>query len=243
MTSFDLKYSDHLYGPEGKRLFNERLFSVVAPQYDRITRWLSFGRDQAWKAAMIRSLPDWRPGLCVDVACGTGDLARLLAARYPGARVMGIDLTDAMLGLARQRPVANVTFERGDMGRLDFEAGTVDVLTGGYALRNAPDLHVALDEWRRVLRRDGALALLDFSKPATPRGARIHLALLHLWGGLWGWALHRNPDVYGYIADSLARYPDRARLRAMLRGRGFDVTASRLCFFGMAEWVIARKSR
>jgi len=243
MKAFDLKPRDHLDDPERKRLFNARLFSVVATRYDRITRWLSFGRDQAWKAAMIRALPDRNPALCVDVACGTGDLTRRLAARHPGARVIGVDLTEAMLDLARRGSSGGETYEKGDMGALRFDDGTVDVLTGGYALRNAPDLSATLHEWHRVLRPGGTLALLDFSKPAHPWGARLSLALLKFWGGLWGWALHRNADVYGYIADSLARYPDRPRLRAALREAGFDVAASGLCFAGVAEWILARKAR
>jgi ubiquinone/menaquinone biosynthesis methyltransferase len=243
MKSFNLKYREYAHSPERKRHFNEQLFSVVAPGYDRITRRLSFGRDQAWKAAMVRAIPHIDPGLCLDVACGTGDLARMLAARYPGARVVGVDLTEAMLDAARQIAGPRVTFEQGDMATLRVDDETVDVLTGGYALRNAPDLAAALDDWRRVLRKGGTLALLDFSKPANACGQRLHLALLTFWGGLWGWLLHRNPDVYGYIADSLAQYPDRTRLCAMLRERGFEILASRLCFFGLAQWIIAGKSR
>lgn len=243
MKAFALKPRDHLDDPARKRLFNERLFSVVAPRYDRITRWLSFGRDAAWKAALVRALPEGSHALCVDVACGTGDLTRLLAQRHPGARVIGIDLTEAMLDLARRASSDGETYEAGDMGALRFEDETVDVLTGGYALRNAPDLATTLREWHRVLRPGGTLALLDFSKPAHPWGARLSFALLKLWGSLWGWALHRNPDVYGYIADSLAGYPNRSRLRATLRERGFDVTASALCFAGFAEWIVARKVR
>lgn len=241
MSAFELRSRDHLDAPDRKRHFNERLFTEVAPRYDRITRALSFGRDQAWKDAMIRALPEVQPACCVDVACGTGDLTRRLHARYPAAEVIGVDLTAAMIERARRGPGDGVSFEQGDMGRLRFEDGSVDVLTGGYALRNAPDLAAALAEWHRVLRPGGVLALLDFSKPANPWGAAASLVLLKFWGGLWGWALHRNPDVYGYIADSLARHPNRVVLRALLRKHGFTPHASRFCFAGFAEWIIARK--
>jgi ubiquinone/menaquinone biosynthesis methyltransferase len=242
MSAFELRSRDHLDAPDRKRRFNERLFTEVAPRYDRITRMLSFGRDQAWKNAMIRALPDLHAARCVDVACGTGDLTRRLRARYPDAEVIGVDLTEAMIALAHRDPAEGVLFEQGDMGRLRFEDGSVDVLTGGYALRNAPDLDAALAEWRRVLRPGGVLALLDFSKPANRGGAALSLALLKFWGGLWGWALHRNPDVYGYIADSLARYPDRAALRTLLKKHGFTPESARLCFAGFAEWIVARNT-
>ena len=133
MKAFALKPRDHLDDPDRKRLFNERLFSVVAPRYDRITRWLSFGRDQAWKAAMIRALPDGNPALCVDVACGTGDLTRRLAARHPSARVIGVDLTEAMIGLARRGSSGGETYETGDMGALRFDVTASNFCFAGFA--------------------------------------------------------------------------------------------------------------
>ena len=83
--------------------YNTQLFAEVAPRYDFITRALSFGRDRAWKRDLIAALPDTAAPVCLDLACGTGDLAQALARRYPGATVVGLDLTASMLDLAVQR--------------------------------------------------------------------------------------------------------------------------------------------
>jgi len=242
MKSFSLRSRDYLDTPDRKRYYNEKLFTEVAPRYDLITRLLSFGRDRAWKAAMIKALPDGDPGLCVDLACGTGDLVAALHQKYSHARVIGIDLTPAMIERARRQVGgAGVAFEVGDMGRLRFADHEVDVITGGYALRNAPDIGATLREIHRVLKPGGVAAFLDFSKPVTRGGQAAGYYLLKGWGGCWGLILHRHADVYGYIAESLAKYPNRDTLRAMMAEAGLPVIASRAYFGGMLEWIICRK--
>ena len=78
---FVLKIGNHLDDAEKKKYYNEKLFSEVAPRYDFITRVLSFG-DVAWKRALISSLPSYESPVCVDLACGTGDISFLLADKY-----------------------------------------------------------------------------------------------------------------------------------------------------------------
>lgn len=242
MKPFALNSTDYLDTPDRKRYYNEQLFTEVAPKYDLVTRLLSFGRDAIWKRDLIAALPPMRPAFCLDLACGTGDLTRLVQQRYPDARITGIDLTPDMLDLARARTATTgITFEVGDMGELNFPDASTDLITGGYALRNAPDLQRALAECARVLRPGGTLALLDFSQSPHPVAKRAHYALLKLWGGFWGLALHRHADVYGYIAESLKRFPDRVALRNDLVSHGLMPVKSRACMGGMLEWIICRK--
>jgi ubiquinone/menaquinone biosynthesis methyltransferase len=240
---FTLKIADHLASPEGKRRFNEEVFAEIAPRYDFITRGLSFGRDAAWKRELVAQLPAQDAPLCLDLACGTGDIAFLLAKKYPAGRVMGIDITNKMLALARRRnSCPNVGFFRQDMTRTRADTGSIDIVTGGYALRNAPDLDRVLDEIARVLRPGGVAAFLDFSRPAAPLGGKLQHALLKTWTSLWGLALHRNPEVYSYIAESLRRYPDRETLNRLFAAKGFTVLQSRLYFFGITQLLVVRKN-
>ena len=225
-----------------KRAFNAQLFAEVAPRYDFITRALSFGRDAAWKRDLVAVLPQAAAPVCLDLACGTGDLTQALAKRYPRGIVIGLDLTAGMLDLAVRRPApGSVGFVQQDMGCLGIASGSVDIVTGGYALRNAPDLDVALAEVARVLRPGATAAFLDFSKPRSRFGQAIEHGLLTFWMSLWGWLLHRNPEVYGYIAQSLRHFPDRARLRQCLARHGLAVTASRRYFGGIMERVVVRR--
>lgn len=128
-----------------------------------------------------------RAPVCLDVACGTGDVARLLASRYPDGEIHGLDLTPAMIEIARRRDESgSIHFAVGDMGRLDFPDASADLITGSYAIRNAPDLDSTLAEFARVLRPGGCAAFLDFSKPAGCFRQAIQSHLLRLWGGFWG---------------------------------------------------------
>jgi ubiquinone/menaquinone biosynthesis methyltransferase len=243
MKTFALNSVDFLDTPDHKRFYNEQLFTEVAPKYDLITRLLSFGRDEVWKRDMMAAIPEARPDVCVDLACGTGDLTLQLKRRFSDTQVFGVDLTPGMIELARQREGASaLTFEVGDMGNLRFDNESVDIITGGYALRNAPDIDTALGEMARVLRPGGYLALLDFSKSPSAALQWAHYGLLKLWGGLWGAIMHRHADVYGYIAESLKRFPDREDLREQFQRHGLTPVASRRYFGGMLEWIVCRKN-
>jgi|SRR3954451_25458738 ubiquinone/menaquinone biosynthesis methyltransferase len=240
---FTLKLGDNLRAADKKRSYNEQLFSEVAPRYDFITRALSFWRDASWKRELVAQLPRQDAPRCLDLACGTGDIAFLLAKKYPGGNIVGVDITERMLARARLRNYwPNIEFLNQDMNCLMVDSLSVDIVTGGYALRNAPDLETTLDEINRVMRPGGTAAFLDFSRPASVMSERLQHVVLKIWTGFWGLALHRNHEVYGYIAESLRRYPDRMQLRRLLQDKGFRVEQSRLHFFGITELIVVRKA-
>jgi ubiquinone/menaquinone biosynthesis methyltransferase len=239
---FVLKIGDHLKDAEEKKYYNERLFAEIAPRYDSITRVLSFGRDAAWKRALVSLLHSHESPVCVDLACGTGDIAFRLASKYPRGRIVGVDITEPMLEIARHRNThPNVSFVNQDMGSLEIVSQSVDIVTGGYALRNAPDLGTVIDEISRVLKPRGVAAFLDFSKPDAYIPQEVEYWGLKIWTGLWGVLLHRNHEVYSYIAESLKRFPDRHRLRNTFRAKGFSVINSRLFFGGVTELLVVQK--
>ena len=241
---FVLKIGDHLETAETKKYYTERNFSEVAPRYDFITRALSFGRDAAWKRTLISLLPSHESPVCVDLACGTGDIAFLLAGKYPRGRIAGVDITEPMLDIARDRNThPNVSFTNQDMGSLDIVSESVDIVTGGYALRNAPDLGTAIGEVSRVLKPCGVAAFLDFSKPCGKIPQKMEYWGLKTWTGLWGTILHRNHEVYSYIAESLRRFPDRPQLRDIFWNKGFSLVDSRLFFGGITELLVVQKLR
>ena len=234
---------DHIDSPEGKLLFNEHMFTEIAPKYDFITRALSFGRDIAWKNNLIRHLPDIKNPNCLDLACGTGDIAFRLAQRFPSGHIVGIDLIKPMLKLAQNKNnFSNVEFRQNNMCLLEFPDGTFDIVTGGYAIRNAPDLKKALSEIARVLKPGGIAAFLDFSKQTNKLFQNIEFFLLKLWGSFWGLLLHRNIEVYTYIAESLKQFPDSRQLKNLFEKAGFKVSFSKKHFFGLAETIVCKKS-
>ena len=228
--------------PEEKRAYNQALFRVVAPAYRRVTRLLSFGQDRRWKRILVQDLPEIDRPVCVDLAAGTGDISALLLKRYPAARVIGLDQNQEMLKVGRaQNDRGQVMLIQGDMGRIPMANAQVDIVTGGYAIRNAPDLKAAIAEMHRVLKPGGVAALLDFSKSPSRVSKGVALGLLKFWGGLVGLLYHRNPEVYGYIASSLIHFPDRNALARLFEAEGFEAISTRLFFGGMVSAMWARK--
>lgn len=246
LNAFLSKMREDLAEPDRTRKLNQALFTLIAPQYDQATRYLSLGRDAAWKARLVADLPALAAPVCLDLACGTGDLTRRLAAKYPDGAVTGLDLTEAMLIQAREigRATKEITqphYMTGDMGRTSLPASSIDIVTGSYALRNAGDLPEAIREIHRILKPGGLAVFLDFSKPVNPLLQGMGHMILKSWGSVWGWILHRDPRVYAYIADSLSRYPDRRQLAAQFRGAGFEVLKTRHAFLGLIECLHVKK--
>jgi ubiquinone/menaquinone biosynthesis C-methylase UbiE len=149
-----------------------------------------------------------------------------------------------MLAIARERNrFTNVRFERGDLCDLPFPDGSADVVTGSYALRNAPDLRKALAEVHRVLSPGGVAVFLDFSNPERSPLRYLQYLLLRGWCGLWGLLLHGTPEIHGYIAESLREFPDRNQLRGIFRENRFEVSTERRFFLGITGLVVLRPTR
>ena len=229
--------------PGKKRDFNQRHFRTAASRYDLATRAMSLGRDQGWKKRLVAILPDHRQPVCVDLASGTGDLIFLLAARYSRCLAVGIDLTVDMVARAKRRgPPANAHFLCQDMADAGFADGCIDIVTGSYALRNAPHLPTALAEVHRILKPGGYAAFLDFAKSSRPGRQRFQYYLLKGWCGLWGTLLHGKPAIHAYIADSLLQFPDRKAYHDILCGNGFEIIHTEIFYFGLLELVLVRKT-
>lgn len=207
--------------PEGpaKRRAVEAMFDRVAPGYDRMNRVISLGLDQRWRRRAIAAL-ELAPGARVlDLACGTGDLSRDLAA---GGHVpIGIDMSAGML--AATRTLAPLV--RGDAEALPYRAASIDGLVCGFALRNFVNLDGVFAECARVLCTGGRISLLDAAVPAS--------AMLRAGNALWfrgavpllGRLLSRDAEAYRYLPRSTAYLPPPAKLLEHLRDAGFTNVA------------------
>lgn len=209
---------------EGKSRHVRRLFATIADRYDLITVVLSYGQDRRWKRRLVDRADLGVGSRVLDAAAGTGDLAFECAKR--GARAVGLDITPRMIELARQKAPAAASergtrFLVGDMMALPFRDASFDVVTTGYGLRNVPELPVALREISRVLRPGGRLLSLDFDKPRNRVLRVIYFSYLTIVGSVLGFVLHRDPDTYRYIPESLRNYPGAERVAGLMRDHGF----------------------
>ncbi|MEW5974433.1 MAG: ubiquinone/menaquinone biosynthesis methyltransferase [Acidobacteriota bacterium] len=226
LAKLDLK--EHLHHKDRKQTYVNRMFATIAPRYDRVTVWLSFGMDRKWKRQLVEMAaiqPDFQ---ILDMACGTGDIAFLMAERLKGGRVTGVDLVPEMLAIARSRCRAplqeKILFEQGDIQQLPYPDRSFERITVGYGVRNVPDIPRLLAEVYRLLSPGGQFLSLDFGKPDHRLYRRAYLAYLTIVGSTFGWLLHRDPDVYRYIPESLKLYPGQRGVRDLMSAAGFVET-------------------
>jgi demethylmenaquinone methyltransferase/2-methoxy-6-polyprenyl-1,4-benzoquinol methylase len=214
------------------------MFARIAPRYDFITRVFSYGMDAKWKRRAVREA-GLEPGARVlDLACGTGDFARLVAERAPGAWIVAADLTPEMLRLARAAGAGEVLCA--DAMRLPFPNGAFDAVFVGYGLRNFPKPGEAVREIRRVLRTGGVLVSLDFFLPQRRVLRAIYLGYLFAQGAVWGMLLHGRARTYTYIPDSLRGFVSAAEFAKTLERAGYGAVRQRAFLFGgiAVHWAV-----
>ena len=222
--------------PEAEKAASVRaMFDLIAPQYDRLNRWLSLRLDQYWRRQTIRSVGVCAADGVLDLACGTGDLSEL--ARATGARVIGIDFARNMLvGATRRRITA--AFIQADANALPLPAAAVSVVLSGFALRNFVSIPRALQEAARVLKPGGRLALLEVD---TPRHTLLKWGhsfyfqrLVPLLGGLIS-----DRKSYLYLPRSVVYLPEEAELLQMVRAAEFEQVVKKRLSAGVAQLITA----
>jgi demethylmenaquinone methyltransferase/2-methoxy-6-polyprenyl-1,4-benzoquinol methylase len=200
------------------------VFDSVASRYDIMNDVLSMGMHRVWKAYTV-AVAAVQPGMKVlDIAGGTGDLARAFAKRAgPAGRVVLSDINEAMLRVGRDRLLdAGLVLPTAacDAERLPFATGAFDLVSVAFGLRNMTHKEAALAEMCRVLRPGGRLLVLEFSKPAPLLQKPYDwysFTLMPLLGKL----IAKDGDSYRYLAESIRMHPDQATLKAMMQTAGF----------------------
>jgi len=219
----DLK--ENISSKETKQRYVNRMFEIIAPRYDFITVFLSYGMDRGWKRKLINMLELKGDERALDLACGTGDITFSLGDRLPRGESYGLDITQGMLVIAeqkrRERGAENVFFHRADIMSMPFEDQYFDCVTCGYALRNVPDVEGGLREIKRVLRPGGRFISLDFAHPNNKLYRWLYLRYLIVVGSATGLILHGDADMYRYIPESLKLYPGQHGVKKLMDQVGF----------------------
>jgi len=215
----------------------EGMFDAIAGRYDFLNHVLSAGIDRAWRRRAIRSL-GLTGGECVlDVCTGTADLAIEARTATPAAaRVIGVDFSDAMLRVGRDKLVRGqhertVTLIRGDAMRIPLADQSVDAITIAFGIRNVEQPEVACRDMHRTLRPGGRLAILEFAMPTTPVVRAGYLAYFRYVLPRIGRLVSRHNAAYGYLPASVAAFEVPGAFVKILQQSGFSrVTAVPLTF-------------
>ena len=222
------------------------MFDNIAPKYDLLNHTLSMSIDRVWRRRVVGEVRRAKPGRILDVATGTGDLAIAMARRIRDVQVLGVDLSEQMLAVARRKIEARgldgrIVLDRGDAERLAVADASVDVATVAFGVRNFGDLGAGLRELARTIKPGGKVVILEFSRPRN----RVFRALYEFYsykilpriGGL----VSRDKRAYEYLPASVGEFPAPEELMAMMARAGFRNCRARSQSFGIAQIYIGER--
>ena len=222
------------------------MFDNIAPKYDLLNHTLSMSIDRVWRRRVVGEVRRAKPGRILDVATGTGDLAIALARRIRDVQVLGVDLSEQMLAVARRKIEARgldgrIVLDRGDAERLAVADASVDVATVAFGVRNFGDLGAGLRELARTIKPGGKVVILEFSRPRN----RVFRALYEFYsckilpriGGL----VSRDKRAYEYLPASVGEFPAPEEFMAMMARAGFRNCRARSQSFGIAQIYIGER--
>ena len=200
------------------------VFDSVATRYDLMNDVLSMGMHRIWKAYTV-AVANVQPGMQVlDIAAGTGDLARAFAQRVGAqGRVVLTDINEAMLRQGRDRLLDEglvLPTAACDAEHLPFADARFDLVSVAFGLRNMTHKEAALAEMCRVLRPGGRLLVLEFSRPAEPLRKAYDWYSFNFMPAV-GRLVAGDAESYRYLAESIRMHPDQATLKAMMQAQGF----------------------
>ena len=224
---------------DGKKEQIEAMFDAIAPRYDLLNRVLSLGVDRHWRKTAIDLLAAKSIKRVLDVATGTGDLA-IEALRLNPRKVVGVDISDAMLKRAREKVARlgkedRVVFQRGSAERLPFSDRQFDAALVGFGVRNFQHLDQGLREIRRVLRPGGALVVLEFGQPEAFPTKQLYGFYSRFILPSVGRALSRVGGAYRYLPESIAAFPYGEAFLESMRAAGFRGLEYQMLTFGVAS--------
>ena len=228
-------YSNSL---KGKKEQVSEMFDNIAPKYDFLNHFLSFGIDKIWRRKAIRLLMKYSPANILDVATGTGDFA--IESLKTGAQiVVGVDISEEMLAVGRVKieklGLGNrIVLQQGDSEELKFSDNSFDAVTVAFGVRNFENLSKGIDEIFRVLKPGGIVCVLEFSKPRYFPIKQLYTFYSFYILPFLGRLFSNDKSAYRYLPESVEVFPDGEDFLAVLMKSGFTQTIQHRQTFGVA---------
>jgi demethylmenaquinone methyltransferase/2-methoxy-6-polyprenyl-1,4-benzoquinol methylase len=233
------------YSPEGsKREQVEQMFDNISPKYDLLNRLFSMGIDQGWRRKVVRLLGREPVEHLLDVATGTADLAILGATK--AKRVTGVDISEGMLGHGRTKVAKRgleqrIVLQRADSESLPFADNTFDAVTVAFGVRNFEHLEKGMREMQRVLKPNGRLFVLEFSKPMKAPMKQLFRFYFHRVMPAVGRTVSKDSAAYTYLPKSVDAFPEGQAFLDILAKAGLREGKAEPLTGGIATLYTGRK--
>jgi demethylmenaquinone methyltransferase/2-methoxy-6-polyprenyl-1,4-benzoquinol methylase len=205
------------------------MFNNIAGKYDFLNRFLSGGIDIIWRKKAIQQLKALQPQTILDVATGTADVALMTYARLKPQKIIGIDISEGMLNLGKQKIEKaglsnNIILQQGDSEHIDFEDNSFDAITVSFGVRNFENLLKGLREMHRVLKPGGKIVILEFSKPRWKPFQMIYNFYLSNIAPAFAQLFSKNKKAYKYLNNSVRAFPEGKQFLTIMHEAGFTQT-------------------
>ncbi len=223
-----------------------KMFDRISPKYDRLNHLLSFNIDKTWRRKTAKAVAKSQPETILDLATGTADLAIALAKYNPQAHIIGVDFSEKMLAIGKEKVKKQglenqIDLQLGDAAALPFEDQSFDAVTVAFGVRNFEDLQQSLSEICRVLKPNGQVFILEFSMPEKfPINQAYQLYFKHILPKI-GKQVSKDAWAYSYLPESVERFPKPATFLQTLNGNGLHEATARSLTWGIATLYTARK--
>lgn len=222
------------------------MFDDIASRYDFLNHFMSMGIDVTWRKKALNLLKPLKPATILDVATGTGDLAIMAQRRLHPEKVTGIDISEGMLAIGREKVAKaglsdKITLQQGDSETISFPDATFDAITAAFGVRNFENLEKGLSEMCRVLKPGGKAVILEFSNPTkTPVKQLYNFYFRYItpWIGKW---IARNKAAYCYLPNSVKAFPQSQAMCDILHKVGFQAVTCKTLTFGICSIYCATR--
>ncbi len=229
---------------KGKQV--EQMFDSIAHSYDLLNHLLSMGIDKHWRRAAINSLKPFAPRKMLDVATGTGDFAIMSARELKPDTLLGVDLSEGMMRVAREKVKKAgleqiISFQQEDCLKLSFPDDTFDALTVAYGIRNFENLDRGLQEMHRVLKPSGRLVIIELTSPQRFPMKQLFWLYSHVLMPLVGKIVSRDSKAYTYLPATMEAFPQGEVMTEILKKAGFSDIRFKRFTFGLSTLYTAAK--
>lgn len=241
---------DHVVPYEGSSQSKKEqvagMFNGISHRYDFLNRFLSGGLDIIWRKKALQQLKGLESGKLLDVATGTADVAIMASGMYPKCNITGIDISEGMLDFGRkklaQKKLENrISLMTADSEHLPFDDSSYEAVTVAFGVRNFQNLEKGIQEIYRVLKSNGKIVVLEFSKPTNLFVKIPYYIYMKFLTPMIGGLFSKDKAAYAYLDASIQKFPEGNAFLDVLKKAGFTSTIQKKRSFGICSIYCAVK--